>query len=369
MIKWSLKLLLYEWVTVLASLHGIAFSFLLMMFFSAVFSGESERIVAYPQKVNADAWVMQKGVSNMHMAISQVWDWKEDRVRALQQVDEVESILYLNAIVNAGERNWFSYIVGLKKRAKHSAPWEMHSGKRVPEAGEVVIPEVMSRLTGLNIGHELMIVDRKFKIAGLSRHTFSMANSIVFVSYSDLAEIMSSQGSISYLMVWAKPGVSVDQLKTAIHNQLDKVSVVSQDEFVQNDYQMAMQMGVEVTVMMSIISSVLAVVIAGYTCSLLIKRHAGNFAIVRALGFKHTDIYISVIFQAVVVTFSGLLLSILFAALLFPLINYFVPAVTLIVRAETVINMFTMAIIIAVFSVIWPARQVTRIDPMKVFYS
>lgn len=39
-----------------------------MLFFDAIYRGEVERAVTYIRRMDADVWVMQRGVSNMHMA-------------------------------------------------------------------------------------------------------------------------------------------------------------------------------------------------------------------------------------------------------------------------------------------------------------
>jgi hypothetical protein len=102
MLNWSLKTILAEPMRLIVSALAVAFSFILVIFFSAVFEGESDQMVAYLKKMEADVWVMQKGVSNMHMASSMVWDWKADKVAKVPGVLEVSAILYLNGPVKIG---------------------------------------------------------------------------------------------------------------------------------------------------------------------------------------------------------------------------------------------------------------------------
>ena len=87
---------------------AVALSFVLVIFFSAVFEGESDQMVVYLEKMQADVWVMQKGVSNMHMASSMVWDWKADLIAKNPGVREVAAILYINGPIKAGGKDWFS---------------------------------------------------------------------------------------------------------------------------------------------------------------------------------------------------------------------------------------------------------------------
>jgi len=368
MIRWSIKSLFAEGIGVVASCFGVAFAFLLVMFFSAIFAGESDRITAYPKQVNADVWVMQKGVANMHMAMSQLWDWKEDRIRLIEGVKSTESILYLNAVINAGGRAWFTYIVGLTGRAEYSGPWAMHSGKRLPNRGEVVIPDVLARLTGLTIGDSMQIVDHTFSIVGLSSGAFSMANSIVFVSYDDLADIMSAQGMVSYVMVRANEGVNAEQLAMRIHNELEKVNALPQKVFIENDHHMAMQMGVEIIVLMTMIGSALALVIVAFTSHAFISRKKRDLAIAKAVGFRSRHIYTSVLIQAMVLTLAGFVLAGLFALLLFPMITVFAPEISLQVTLGSLTEIGITALLVAALAALWPARQVAKVDPLSVFH-
>ena len=47
---------------------------------------------------------MQRGVSNMHMALFYRPDWKVRQVRELPGVAGVEAILYLNTVVEVGDQ-------------------------------------------------------------------------------------------------------------------------------------------------------------------------------------------------------------------------------------------------------------------------
>ena len=93
MLNWTIKSLFSQRGSLIGSSIGIASAFILVIFFSAVWRGESEQIVAYPNKMKPEVWVMQKGVSNMHMAMSFVWDWKADVIRKMPEVKSVTAIL------------------------------------------------------------------------------------------------------------------------------------------------------------------------------------------------------------------------------------------------------------------------------------
>jgi ABC-type antimicrobial peptide transport system permease subunit len=255
MIYWSLKTLFSEPMRLIISAFAVAVSFILVIFFSAVFEGESDQMVAYIKKMEADVWVMQKGVSNMHMASSMVWDWKAARVAKIPGVKEVSAILFLNGPVKIGGKDWFAYIMGISPEYKRAGPWDVVEGKAIPGPGEAVIPEVISQLTGVKIGDEITMIDRSLRVVGLTRGTFSMASSVIFVSHDDLGDLVEGHDQFSYIMVYADPGVSVQTLIKRIKDDVDKVNVLSNDDFIESDWQLAVQMGAEIIRMMTMIGS------------------------------------------------------------------------------------------------------------------
>ena len=113
MFLWAWKSLISQRGTLIGSALGIAGAFVLVIFFSAVFRGEAGQVVAYPEHMKPDVWVMQRGVGNMHMAMSFVWDWKADRIREMKGVKRVTPLLYEATVVRMGDWESFAFIVGL----------------------------------------------------------------------------------------------------------------------------------------------------------------------------------------------------------------------------------------------------------------
>lgn len=367
MIYWSLKTLLSEPLRLIVSALAVAVSFILVIFFSAVFEGESNQMVAYLEKMDTDIWVMQKGVSNMHMASSMVWDWKAHKIAKMPDVKEVSAILFLNGPVKIGGKDWFSYIIGISPQHHRAGPWDLIKGKAIPDQGEAVIPEVITKLTGVQIGDEITMNDRPLKIVGLTRGTFSMASSVVFVSRKDLGDLVEGNDQYSYIMVYAKPNVSIQTLVDDIKNNLEKVNVLTNKEFIESDRQLAVQMGAEIINMMTIIGTLLATLIVAFTAYSLIARKKQELAIAKALGFSNAQIYIATLCQSVIITSLGLLLTLFLSYTLLIWLPMVVPQINLSIRIQQFIPVVLIAFPVAVFASLASARTVIKVDPMTVF--
>jgi len=369
MLRWAWKTLISQQGWLFSSALSIASVFILVIFFDAVFRGESEQIIAYPSHMQPDVWVMQRGVSNMHMASSFVWDWKADKIARMPGVKRVTPILYLMTVVNAGGQESFSFIVGLLPDNYRAGPWKIVAGRQVKNTGEAVIPDVLSRLTGVGIGDRITLTDKSFTVVGLSADTYSSANAIIFTAFSDLEDILSSTGTYSFLLVDAKEGVDAKLLANQIRRDIDKVNALTHEEFIENDFAMAMQMGVEILFMMTAISSILAALIVGFTSYSLVTRKRRELAIAKALGIRNSSILISIVFQSCLLTLFGFILAIGFSLLVIPNIPTLVPQLTLVVSINSIARIGLVAIVVAITGALIPAYKVSRLDPATVFHT
>ena len=367
MIRWTFRSLFGEPSHLFASVSAVAGAFALVLFFDAVFAGESKQIVAYIRDSNADVWVMQKGVSNMHMATSFVWDWKSDRVRNVEGVRQVTPILYLNTVMQTGDRNWFTFIVGLAENGSRAGPWDRVEGKAQPGPGEAIVPRVLGDLTGVELGDEVRVAGRPFTVAGLSEGTFSMANSVAFVTMDDLSDIMSSFGSASYFLVDAEPGVEGPVLAARIRDEVDKVNAIPREEFVANDWDVAMQMGLEIIGLMTFIGSALAILLTAFTVYTTTRRKERELAVMKALGVRDRAIYASVVLQACVIAILGSSLAAVLVAAAAPLTAAIVPQVSLYVTSEALQRVVLISLVVAMLASPLPVRRLVHMDPMSVF--
>lgn len=367
MLYWSLKALLAEPVRLISSALAVAVSFILVIFFSAVFEGESDQMVVYLEKMQADVWVMQKGVSNMHMASSMVWEWKAEKIAQMPEVQDVSAILYLNGPVKISGKDWFSYIIGLQAQYQRAGPWELAQGKAMPGPGEAVIPETISKLTGIQLGDEITMIDRPLRVVGLSRGTFSMASSVVFVSHEDLGDLVEGSDQLSYIMVYAKPDVDASELVLRIKEEVDKVNAMTSEAFIASDWQLAVQMGAEIIRMMTSIGTLLAMMIVAFTTYSLVTRKRQELAVAKALGFGNVQLCLATLMQSLVITLLGFCFALLMSFILLPLLPLAMPQINLSVRLHQFVPVLVVVVPVAMLASFGAAMSVIRVDPMTVF--
>jgi len=367
--RWTLKSLVAEPIALVVSVGAAGCAFLLVMFFEAVYEGESDQVVAHVANADADVWVMQRGVANMHMATSYLTDWKLEQIEALLGVAAVEGILYLNTVINSADQQWFAYIVGLEEGSRQGGPWAMVAGRAQPKPGEAVVPAVFAQMSNLALGDKLRITDKDFTLVGFSEDTFSIANSVVFVAKRDLEDIMKALDIVSYGLVKLERGVDPAQMAKQIEQAIDKVQALPADQFVRNDRRMAMQMGVETIAMMTLIGGALAALLVAFTIYSQVARQRRELAVAKALGTTNYALYTSVALQAAAITIASVVVATGLALVLMPIATALIPSVTLKLTAGAVVRVGIVGLVVSLLAALVPAHQVARVDPLSAFHA
>lgn len=367
MFKWTMREFFSAPQQLLASVFAVAGAFALVLFFEAIFAGESRQIVALIEKTEADVWVMQKGVGNMHMTTSFVSDWKVDAVAKVDGVKKVTPILYLNSMIEAGGRSWFSFVVGLEAGDARAGPWSMAEGAPVPGPGEAVVPDIFASDAGLRIGDPVNIAGREFTVSGFSSDTFSMANSITFVTLNDLADTMSSIGAFSYLLVDAEPGVEAGALAARIMDQVEKVNALTRTEFSRRDYTIASQMGLEIIWTMTLIGGAVAVLLTGFIVFSHVSERERELAVMKALGVTDFAIWRSILVQAMAIGVLAFAVAVALILLAIPLTGALMPKVSLALTGSALLRTGATAVVVSLLAAVLPVRRVLAVDPVTAF--
>ncbi len=367
MIRLAIKNLFQERGRLLFSLGGVAAALLLILILEGVFVGTSEQIVTYPQKADADVWVMQEGVSNMHMATSFLPGNLDEAISAVPGVKEVTAILYVNNFVKIGGEKWFSYIVGLKENTARGGPWEIAEGTGKPGPGEVILSDILARKGDVGLGDSVTILNRQFRVAGLSKGTFSMVNSITFLTYADLEALLSTPGAASYFLVTVEPGSSPETMAERIRQTIPGINAMSKDAFVASDRSMARQMGTDIIRVMTLVGFVVGALVIGLTMYTATVRRAKEYGIIKALGAKNRYLLALVMLQTLVIAFLGLGIAIALAYLAQIVIPAIAPEIALAYPVGSIIKLGLASLIIALIAALLPAYRITRVEPGIVF--
>ena len=349
------------------SVGGVALSLLLVLALDAVFAGVERRITAYIEHSGADVWVSQEDVLNMHMASSSLPDSVARKVRHMPGVAAASPILYLTNNVIAGDERNLAYIIGLPEGAPLGGPWEISSGRSLPREGEAIINRTVAESSGIALGDEVEIMGEDFKVVGLSEGTASLVNSIAFISAKDFEKIRGTYDTFSFLLVKAAEGESPEGLAARIQAQVRDVTAQTTRDFAGQERRVVKDMSTDVITIMNLIGFLIGLAVMAltvYTSTLARRREYG---MLKALGARSGDLYLTVLAQAFLSIAMGFLFGLgitLFLSVIIPLSG---TNLALEVSPNSLLKVGSVSIVVAGISAVLPIRQISGLDPAMVF--
>jgi len=244
----------------------------------------------------------------------------------------------------------------------------MVSGQALPGPGEAVIPDVLAKKAKLGIGSTINALGRAFTIVGISTDTYSMANSVTFVAYGDLAKLLSVRdGTASYLLIQAAPGMSSADLAARIRSAVPDVNALPREAAVESDRRIAMQMGIGIIGVMTWVGGLVAALVIALTTYTATIRRARELGVVRALGFRQRTLYLTVLVQGGVIAALGYGVALAVAYAVRPLLGVSAPEVALVYPPLSLLRLAATTALIAIAASCLSGRHVARVDPAIAF--
>ncbi len=365
----SIKNLLKEPGRFLISIGGVAFALLLILVLGGVFAGTERQATAFMNDSGVDVWVMQKGVSNMHMATSMMPESRRKEISRMDHVETVSQILYTSGALKINDKKTFSFIVGFDPSEETGGPWKMAEGKTDIDSDEVIIDEALAKKRGVEIGDEISVLGKKLTIAGLSVDTFSLANTIAFIKLSKLEKIMRARKKKSYFLVKLDDPKNRHAVAKKIKNEVTNVNTLTTAAFVASDKQMIKQMGVGIINAMSTIGFIIGIMVVGLTIFTATLDKSRDYGVLKAIGASRYQLYRIVFEQSVICVVLGFFAGWLLALGTKAAVEYYMPEIELLFSSADIVRAGAAMILIAILASYIPIRRIAGIDPMIVFKS
>jgi putative ABC transport system permease protein len=367
MIRLAYRNLFQNKVRLGISVGGVALALMLIFSLDAIFTGVEKQITAYIDNSQADIFVSQSGVRNMHMASSAIPSEVADLVAKVAGVETVTPLYYVTNNIVLGEERQLAYILGIPPRASMGKAWKMADGRETPETGEAVIGKELATRFGIGLGDQVEIMGRNFTIGGLTKGSDNLVNSVAFISFDDFAELRGDNTAINYLLVRHIPGASLEQVANLIAAQVPGVTVQSRNEFADQERQVVRDMGTDIIAIMNMIGFFIGLAVMGLTMytAILTRRH--EYGVLKALGASNRHIYLSVLVQAIFSVAIGFGLGWVFTLLLATGLALSDSTLTLVISSGSLVKVGILSVLIASFSAALPIKQISNLDPVMVF--
>lgn len=347
------------------SVVGVAVATLLLAFVIALYRGWNEELGLYIERTPADIWVMGEGADSFFTP-SLLFSAVLVPVGNVDGVEDVRPLIGRPMKIRHGDRGWDSYVIGFEPGGA-GGPVRMKKGSGTPAAGEIVIDDVLARVSGLDIGDEVQAGLRTLKVVGISEGGNLVLAQLSFVNTAEARILVGVQGLVNFAMVTVEPGADPAVVADAIEAEVDSVDALEAGVFTRNSQRVLQRSVIPVIVVIVLMAIIVGTVVVGLTVYTSVIEKEREFGILKAVGVPGGELMRIVLEQSVVTGLAGFLLGVGVAWAIGRIAGVFIPQVVTAFRPADLAAILGATAAMTVIAATVPLYRVLRIDTLSVF--
>ena len=340
---------------------GVSLALLIVLALGAVFDGAMREVTRYIDTADADVFVAQRGVRNLHMSLSALPENALDVVRSIEGVDRADPILYETSPLRVGDARQLSYLIGYE-RGRPGGPVEITEGEE-PTRGEIVLDADAADKLGVGIGDEVSAMGQTWRVSGLTGGMTNITNTISYVRFADFADARQMQATVSYILVTtSKPRVVAASIE-----RRTGLEALTNDEFSAEERRIVQDMSADIMRIMTVsglLIGLTVVVLVLYSATLSRLRDIG---LMKAIGASNPRVAALVLVQAAWTVVPALAIALLTTLGLSVASGSLGVDVPMWLSPGAVVRVGATALVLGAVGAVAPLTRVVRVEPASVF--
>lgn len=318
-------------------------------------------VTRYIDTADADIFVAQAGVRNLHMSLSAMPDDALSEVRAIDGVERADPILYETSPLRVGNARQLSYLIGYHA-GRAGGPVEITEGEE-PGAGGIVLDSDAAEALGVDVGEEVSAMGRTWRVSGLTQGMTNITNTISYVRFDDFADARRMQRTVSYILVAAADPRGA---ASSIHRETG-LEALTTEAFSGEERRIVQDMSADIMRIMTLsglLIGLTVVVLVLYSATLSRLRDIG---LMKAIGASNQRVASLVLVQAAWTVLPALAIALLTTLGLSVAMRNVGAGVPMWLSLGAVLRVGATALLLGALGAIAPLARVVRVEPASVF--
>lgn len=348
------------------SIGGVALAMMLIILLNGFLAGIYRQVTAYLDHTPADLIVAQDGVTNLLSATSILPANTRDLARGIPGIARVIPIVSQYVILDIHDEKVVAYMVGYEPETG-GGPWQLKAGRAPADEDEVVLDWVMAERHGFGLGSTIEILNRDFKVVGLSDGTNSWMVSFFFLEKRAGEQLLLAPDSTSFLLLQLAPGADVAAVEARLSRRLRDVEILPAGVVKQNDLDLLVGIFAIPMRMMALIAFAVGTAILGMIIYTATVERVREYGVLKAVGAGNGQLYWLVTQQGVFTGLAGVILGAGLAWSVGQAIMAASPRFLVILQPASTLFTAATGLAMGLLAALLPARYVGRLDPAQVF--
>jgi len=341
---------------------GVAAALFMVLALDGIFGGLMRQVSRYIDSSGADVVVSQRGVRTMHMSSSTVLLTDVRRISAVPGVRWADPILYDTGALLASDNRQLTYVIGFAP-GRHGGPASIVAGTE-PGPGEIVLDEKAAGILGVGVGGRVRILDRSWRVSGLTTGMTNIVNTVSYVRFDDFARARNLQGLASYVLVGTDlPAAQVIRPIQAATG----LTAQTRTEFSSEERRGIQDMSTDLLKIMTFAAFLIGLAVIGLTLYAATLSRLREIGVMKALGTRQALLGSIVLSQAGWTVGAALLIAGALALVLGWVLGRVSDALPLVVQWPSVVRAGIGGGLLGALGALAPLLRVWRVDPATVF--
>jgi putative ABC transport system permease protein len=373
MVDLARKLLLYDKTRFAVTVMGVAFAVALVFVQVGLFDGLLSNASITIERSAADLWVTALKAPNVDLA-STFPETYVQRVRSVPGVACADNlIVWVVRVALPTGATEDAVVYGLEDCVRWRLPWLVEAGDpRDLKRGKYVILDdsARKRFGEYSIGDYREFYGQRLKIIGRSRGALSFTTMpIAFMDYRVTQSMVPQElhNRATYILVKLSPGANPARVRAEIRRRLPHNDVWTRAEWAARSRAYWTETtGLGLNMLMTVVlGCIVGVSIVAQTLYTSTIEHLKEFATVKALGGRNSDICAIIAKQAAIAAVGGFALGAAMSYGLRPIMATL--DLRLLLTPELAISVFVGTFALCMGSAAISFRKVATLDPAMVF--
>ena len=345
------------------SILAVAMEVAMVMLLVGMANGTLNEIADRLQKVGADVLYQPPDASLILGATTAVMptkyaDLMKEQVPAVEEVTPV--LNWLVSRIGDESRAVNLWAIDYSSFAAISGGFDMVEGHPLTGPDELVMDTVLARATGMKIGDRIPMMNRDFKLVGISR---AGAGGRLYARIQDVQEAIGTPGKASFFLIKGRRGQQAEDLARALEEKFKghKITPVAQVSKAMQDNAVGLKQFKQALTGMAVVISFLVVLLAMYTTIIERTREIG---ILRAIGASQSTVVRLVVAESFLICVAGVVVGMLLAVAGRWLLPLVFPTLSVTLTREWTGIAAALGLTGGLLGSLYPAVKAARLDPI-----
>ncbi|MCB0016452.1 MAG: ABC transporter permease [Anaerolineales bacterium] len=359
--------LLHERGKLIISLASIAAAIALTLLLLGFKAGLYSTLTAFIDHAGADIIVAQSGVEGLFTSNSSLPLAIHDELANAVGATEAGHIAVADIIFTYGDTKTPVLLVGFDPNTPFGQPWKIGEGRSVRADDEILLDSWLAQKAGVTVGDEVSVLDRRFRVVGLTQETASWMSPYIFVSLDAATAALRLNQTVSYHLLRLPSEVDIPAAVASIQQQVPGVEALTPDDIADADSRvLATIMDTPLNVMI-VIGVVIGAAVMGLTAYTSVTDRMREYGVLMAIGAGGGRLAwlatVETLYRAVLAYLLGAAFAYLAAWLI--MANW--PQFSIVIQPVTLGSAAFLTLIMTGLAALFPIYRIKGIDPALVF--